>query len=147
MKHRPFTGIVAAVSFVLLTAAAPNSPDATQAAKPIPRLASGKPDFNGTWDNGAGIDFIRPQKMQDGSICVSGCAPQPQAGGAPAAPRPAPARPKYKPQFLAKVKDLEQRQVEMDPVIRCKSPGLPRIGPPDKIVQTEKEIVFLYDDV
>ena len=33
------------------------------------------------------------------------------------------------------MKDLEARQVEHDPVLRCRSPGLPRIGPPDKIVQ------------
>jgi hypothetical protein len=35
----------------------------------------------------------------------------------------------------------------MDPVLRCRSPGLPRIGPPDKIVQRPGEVVFLYDDV
>jgi hypothetical protein len=32
-------------------------------------------------------------------------------------------------------------------VLHCRSPGLPRIGPPDKIVQTPGQIVFLYDDV
>jgi hypothetical protein len=111
------------------------------APKPaIPRLADGRPDLNGTWDNGSGIDFINPQKSADGSICVSGCAPLKRSG------RP-PDRPKYKPEFQERVKDLEKRQVEMDPVLRCRSPGLPRIGPPDKIVQTPGQIVFLYDDV
>jgi hypothetical protein len=37
--------------------------------------------------------------------------------------------------------------VETDPVLRCKAPGLPRIGPPDKIVQQANQVVFLYDDV
>jgi hypothetical protein len=55
--------------------------------------------------------------------------------------------PHYKPQFLAKVKDLDKHQVDTDPVLRCKNPGLPRIGPPDKIVQQSNQIVFLYDDV
>ena len=54
--------------------------------------------------------------------------------------------PKYKPDFLPKVADLAARQVEMDTVLRCYPPGVPRIGPPAKIVQTANEIVFLYDD-
>jgi hypothetical protein len=108
--------------------------------KSIPRLANGVPDFNGTWDNGSGIDHVQPQVQEDGSICITGCAPRTGV-------RPPPDRPKYKPEFVAKVKDLEDRQVETDPVLRCRSPGLPRIGPPDKIVQLPHEIVFLYDDV
>jgi len=55
--------------------------------------------------------------------------------------------PHYKRQFLTKIKDLDKRQVDTDPVLRCKNPGLPRIGPLDKIVQQSKQIVFLYDDV
>ncbi|HLF11252.1 MAG TPA: hypothetical protein VJA26_08550, partial [Gammaproteobacteria bacterium] len=64
-----------------------------------------------------------------------------------AAPRPGPNRPQYRPEFAAKVADLRERQVEEDPVLRCFAPGVPRIGPPDKIVQREGEVVFLYDDV
>jgi len=139
------------------TAAATTSPNAAaapsaQTAAKVARLADGHPDFNGSWDNGNGYDFIKPQKGEDGSICISGCKPAaaPAAsGGSAPAPRVAmqPDRPKYKPELVAKVKDLEARQVDTDPVIRCKSPGLPRIGPPDKIVQRPGEVVFLYDDV
>ena len=32
-------------------------------------------------------------------------------------------------------------------LLRCRPPGLPRIGPPDKIVQSNREVVFLYEDV
>jgi hypothetical protein len=122
--------------------------DAPAGAAKIARLSDGHPDFNGSWDNGSGYDFLKPQKGPDGSICISGCKPAPGAA-APTGPRvfAPPDRPKYKPEFAAKVKDLEARQVDMDPVIRCKNPGLPRIGPPDKIVQRPGEIVFLYDDV
>jgi len=114
--------------------------------KSVARLPDGRPDFNGTWDNGNGYDFVKPQKGTDGSICITGCA---SPTGAPPAPRVRvePDRPVYKAEFVAKVKDLEKRQVETDPVLRCHSPGLPRIGPPDKIVQRTNEIVFLYDDV
>ena len=136
-------GAVAAAIATLLcvTAGAADS-----SAKPVPRLADGHPDFNGTWENGSGYDFVKPQKSADGSICITGCA---QPGGSAPAPRVrvAPDRPVYKPEFMAKVKDLEKRQVQTDPVLRCKSPGLPRIGPPDKIVQRPGEMAFLYDDV
>jgi hypothetical protein len=116
---------------------------AADAAK-TPRLANGKPDLNGVWENGGGIDFLQPQKQPDGSVCVTGCAPVP--GQAPAARQP-PDRPQYKPEFAAKVKELSTQQQKKDPVLRCQPPGVPRIGPPDKIMQTAREIVFLYEDV
>ena len=31
-------------------------------------------------------------------------------------------------------------------MLRCYPPGVPRIGPPDKIVRTPNEVIFLYDD-
>ncbi len=113
-----------------------------------PRMADGRPDLNGTWDNGGGIDFVRPQRDGE-SICISGCGPAAGAAAAPArrAPPPPPDRPKYRPEFQARVADLDERQVDEDPVLRCFAPGVPRIGPPDKIVQNSKEVVFLYDDV
>jgi hypothetical protein len=120
---------------------------------PAQRLPDGHPDLNGTWDNGSGIDFLHPQKLEDGSVCVAGCPPAPPAHATPvsAAPasagRPPPNRPKYRPEYAQKVQDLDQHQVQLDPVLRCQNPGLPRIGPPDKIVQIPGQIVFLYDDV
>jgi hypothetical protein len=113
--------------------------------------ADSHPDLNGTWDNGSGIDFIQPQHLKDGSVCVSGCTPAPVAVKTDKSPPPAarPPRnfPKYRPEYLAKVAELEKNQVQLDPVLHCRSPGLPRIGPPDKIVQQAKQMIFLYDDV
>jgi hypothetical protein len=131
------------------------------AKKPTPRLADGKSDLNGTWDHLGGIEFVRPQSLDNGSVCVVGCPPAAaraggagaraggaggRAGGPPAAP-PAPNFPKYKQEFLAKVKDLSERQVDTDTALQCQPPGVPRIGPPAKIVQTAREVLFLYDDV
>jgi len=132
---------------------------ASPASKSTPHIADGKPDLNGTWDRG-GLAFVRPQTLPDGSICVIGCGPAPgtapRGGGNPPAgaqggrgggPAPAPNFPKYKPEFLGKVKDLSDRQVKTDTVLQCQPPGVPRIGPPAKIVQNAREVVFLYDDV
>jgi hypothetical protein len=113
------------------------------AAAEAPRLADGRPDLNGVWDNGSGIDFLNPVFEGD-SVCLVGCAPRlPGAAGAGGGPD----RPRYKPEAQATVDDLNARQVETDPVLRCFNPGLPRIGPPDKIVQQTDQVIFLYEDV
>src|SRR5262249_55572212 len=120
---------------------------AGQAADGVPRMPDGHPDLSGTWENGSGIDFVQPQKRGD-SVCVVGCGPAAAAALAAAQAPAAPAgQPKYKPEFQAKVADLSAHQVQTDPVLRCFSPGVPRIGPPDKIVQRANEMLFLYDDV
>jgi hypothetical protein len=107
------------------------------------------------------LPFVQPQQLPGGSVCVIGCPPAGGQGGggrgvgggrataAPPAPAAATARnfPNYKPQFLARVKELDEKQVQMDSILRCEPPGVPRIGPPHKIVQTPREIVFFYDDV
>jgi len=108
----------------------------------IPRTADGHPDLSGTWDNGAGIDFVQPKKEGD-SVCIFGCA----GGGALPLNVAAPSTPQYRPEFAARVADLDKRQVAEDPVLRCVAPGVPRIGPPDKVVQRAGEAVFLYEDV
>ena len=169
MTHRFSIGclVVAAVVAVSSPAAA-QGPRITAdrlaelAKKATPHLADGKSDLNGTWDHLGGIEFVRPQNLDNGSVCVVGCPPAAaagaggagaraggagaRAGGPPAAP-PAPNFPKYKQEFLAKVKDLSERQVEVDTALQCQPPGVPRIGPPAKIVQTAREVLFLYDDV
>jgi len=127
------------------------------ATKPTPRLPNGRADLNGTWDHFGGIEFVRPQSLEGGSVCVVGCpppagaraggpgAPGGRAGGPPATP--VLDFPKYKPEFLAKVKDLSDRQVQVDTMLQCQPPGVPRIGPPAKIVQSAREVVLLYDDI
>ena len=57
------------------------------------------------------------------------------------------AAPAYKPEFQAKVKDLIDHESRTDPVFYCGKPGVPRIGPPRKIVQLPNEMIFLYEDM
>jgi hypothetical protein len=120
-----------------------------------PRLPNGRPDLNGTWIPEGGGRGQAALKLKDGSVCVTNCADllppaapgagRGRAGGAAGAP---PRNfPSYKPEFLAKVKELNDNQVKFDTGLQCQPPGVPRIGPPDKIVQTAREVVFLYDDL
>jgi hypothetical protein len=126
---------------------------ATLAAKPTPKAVDGRIDFSGMWDHLGGIEFVQPRHLADGSVCVRGCAKEAVvkggiAPGTAATPAPDPTTnfPKYKPEFAAKVKQLNDQQVKHDTVLQCHAPGVPRIGPPQKIVQGRHDVVFLYDD-
>jgi len=134
----------------------------------VQRLTDGHPNLSGVWVPDA-VPMFQNRRLPNGTIpCVVGCPGAPPLGAeegaasaataAPAAasaipsaaPRPAmrgPQRPKYKPEFQAKVKQLDDKQVQEDPALRCGNPGLPRIGAPDAIVQTPGQIVFLYSDL
>jgi len=103
-----------------------------------PRLPNGRVDFSGTWGAVPGANPVA-QDLGDGGICVFGCGSR--------SDRLPPDRPAYKAEFQATVDDLEARQVDEDPSLTCQPPGVPRIGPPDKIIQNDNEVVFLYDDL
>jgi hypothetical protein len=128
-------------------------------ASSTPRATDGRPDLNGNWI-AAGPGRAGALKLPDGSVCVTNCAdlippaaapaaaPAGRGGGRGAAGGAPPRNfPKYKPEYLAKVKQLDDEQVKFDTALRCQPPGVPRIGPPAKIVQTPREVVFLYDDL
>ena len=86
--------LLPALGATLVLAAAPAA---------TPRLPGGHPDLNGTWENGGGIDFLKPQRLADGSVCVSGCPDaDPAATPGAARPRPPPDRPRYKPEYQAR---------------------------------------------
>ena len=111
---------------------------AATASAATPRLADGHPDLNGQWYHRIGppVAQLKPGQSYDAAIAKPIGIAQFNPGKAP-----------YKPEHLAKVKDLDERQVQVDPAWYCQPPGVPRVGPPQKIVQTAKELVFLYDDL
>jgi len=55
-----------------------------------------------------------------------------------------PNKPVYKPEYWEKVQKLDQDGNNQDPSYGCMPQGLPRMGPPMKIVQTPAELIFLY---
>jgi hypothetical protein len=131
----------AALCVFPISAAAQTAP---ASAKPTPRAADGHPDLSGTWS--VPRQVFKTQR-EDGSLHIFG------GGGfgpaAAAAPRPTapPNIPSYKPEFTAKVKYLADNESKTDQVFYCGRPGVPRIGPPRKILQTPREVVFLYEDM
>lgn len=111
------------------------------------------PDISGSWTYRLAREPVaNPRGICAGPRCGNGSG-DPEAAPPAAATGPAagPARraqfPKYKPEFLAKVEELNKNQVNTDPALRCQNPGLPRVGTPDKIIQTSSEVVFLYEDL
>jgi len=136
MKQAMVMCVVAAMAVAVLSR--------TALAQNTPRTSSGKPDLSGVWFGG-----FQPAigAVSDGvSVCMAKCD---EIEGSEQVRMifPPTERPSYKPELQARVAELNENQVLEDPVLRCENPGLPRIGAPDKIVQTQKEIVFLYDDV
>jgi hypothetical protein len=53
-------------------------------------------------------------------------------------------RPIYKPAFWDKVQQLDMWTNKYDPVMTCQPLGVPREGPPRRIIQTDKDIIFIY---
>jgi hypothetical protein len=120
-------------------------------AKPTPRAANGRPDLNGSW--GAPELPLNAHQDSQGNFYIN--APASKGGTAPKLdaslseqlrhvvdPNPPP----YKPELLAKVKELASDKVRYDPTFYCKPAGVPRVGAPRQIVQTPKLTVLLYDE-
>jgi hypothetical protein len=53
-------------------------------------------------------------------------------------------KPIYRPEFWEKVHSLDWSTIEVDPVYNCGRRGTPRLGPPNRIMQNEKEIWLMY---
>lgn len=105
----------------------------------------GHPDFTGVWDF---VPLTFGYKSDGINICVGGCdeiqnATVDVGRDFSNATR---GRPNYQLEYQDKVADLTERQTEEDSMLRCRPPGVPRLGAPDQIIQKLGMIVFLYED-
>jgi len=125
---------------------------------PTPRTADGHPDLSGFWAGGGGGGGVKPdekgnivqltvarlchQTQIDAGECHPGVNAERDAG---INQRPA-NQPMYKPEFWEKVQHLDREGIQLDPAFHCKPNGVPRMGPPGKIVQTATELIFMYQN-
>ena len=107
------------------------------------------PDLSGVWSYAIDRAPAVLRKEVNGQVTVQKIDQSARHGDASkvAGVTPSEPKPTYKPQFLAKVKDLADHESRTDPVFYCGKPGVPRIGPPRKIVQLPAETIFLYEDI
>jgi hypothetical protein len=117
-------------------------------SKPTPRLG-GHPDLTGNWSY---TDWIGNYMTGGGRRCAptqsATCDRQDNQtydfelyspsrfGGL--------GRPIYKPEYWDKVQQLDMWTNKYDPVMTCQPLGVPREGPPRRIMQTDKDVVLFY---
>ena len=111
----------------------------------MPRLSNGHPDLNGYWYRR--LPPLTPVRKEGESIILDPDAPREHLPPSGNDEELLPGFPTYKPEFLDRVKALKDKQVTYDPAYTCGPPGVPRIGPPQRIIQTERELAILYDDL
>jgi hypothetical protein len=107
------------------------------------------PDLSGVWSYAIDRAPAALKKEVNGQVTIQKIDQSSRHGDAstvrgvlPSTPRPS-----YKPELLAKLKDLADHETRTDPVFSCGTPGVPRIGPPRKVVQLAKETIFFYEDI
>ncbi len=125
-------------------------------AVPTPRRADGRPDLSGSWGrafnpiSGSGRRRCGPTQVQGGGIkpetgCESG-----QDNWYVEYEWISPSRfgvyglPTYKPEYWDQVQELDQWTNKYDPVMTCKPVGIPRHGTPNRIVQSDYDVILFY---
>jgi len=116
-------------------------------AKPTPHTADGHANLVGVWvsPGGGSLPAIVSEDGKNRKVLF---APLDDGGTKPRDPVPpmGPNQPSYKPEYQAKVQAFWFDVNHNDPTaFTCKNPGVPRIGPPDQIVETPgQQVVLLY---
>jgi hypothetical protein len=107
------------------------------------------PDLSGVWSYAIDRAPASLKKEVNGTVTIHKIDQSARHGDATSVPGvlASTPRPSYKSEFQAKVKDLFEHESKLDPVFYCGKPGIPRIGPPRKIVQLPKETIFFYEDI
>jgi hypothetical protein len=156
-----FAGAALIISVVSIQAA-PQGARAGGAAQqqnvPTPRTADGHPDLSGMWGGGGGGGGGGDKPDEKGNLTVlfrqrpcseqqkdlGNCAQAVNFERDSGVEQRMDPIPMYKPEFWERVQYLDREGIKEDPTFHCKPAGVPRMGPPAKIVQTATELIFLY---
>jgi hypothetical protein len=117
---------------------------------PTPRMADGHPDLNGAWGGGGGGGGGRGDSPFDekGNLRLEGRYrkgnPVNGERDSGVGQRFGPNFPVYKAQYWDKVDSLDVNGNVQDSNFHCMPAGVPRMGPPIRIVQGPKDVIFLY---
>jgi len=152
-------GFLAAMAAAVVCATGPtwaqmggnrNEADAKLAGMPTPKMADGHPDLSGRWGGGGG----GPQggaKRFDQSGNYHNLrndrkgSPVNQERDAGLDQRFFDNLPQYKPEHWERVDYLDVNGNAEDSNFKCFPAGVPRMGPPNKIMATPTEVVLLYN--
>jgi hypothetical protein len=107
------------------------------------------PDLSGVWTYAIDRAPAALKKEVNGTVTIQTIDQSARHGNATSirGALPSTAKPSYKPEYEARVKELSDQESKLDPVFYCGKPGVPRIGPPRKIVQLPNETIFFYEDI
>jgi hypothetical protein len=123
------------------------APKPLEASGETPRMANGHPDLTGNWNFNAmnwryGNRRCDPTQQEGCSRALN----QTMDFEFEAPSRFGPNRPLYKPEYWDKVQQLDMWTNKEDPVMSCQPLGVPREGPPRRIVQSANDIIFFYGE-
>lgn len=152
MKRRFFRSclslaLLAATSMLIAPVAAAQNGGAT------PRMPDGKHDLSGFWGTMRADEVYADA---DGNLTREfpsrRCGPNQvncdvrtnQSADGQLTARYDANRPVYKPEYWDRIQELDAHTNFADPLMKCQPLGVPRMGPPTKILQTPTEMVFFY---
>jgi hypothetical protein len=140
--------VPASVRAAIHVAAQPTpAPKPLEASGETPRMANGHPDLTGNWNYNAmnwryGNRRCDPTQQEGCSRALN----QTMDFEFEAPSRFGPNRPLYKPEYWDKIQELDMWTNKEDPVMTCQPLGVPREGPPRRIIQSANDIIFFYGE-
>ena len=121
-----------------------------------PRMPDGHPDLSGVWGGRGGGGGPKPDEKGNlavrtrqrpcsrAQIANGTCEPAVNFERDSGLQQRLEKAPLYKPGFWDQVQQLDRDGSGLDPIFLCKPAGVPRMGIPNKIVQTATELIMLY---